>query len=641
MTHSNPLLVSVLLLFSTFALGVPSFIDANDDKDVLFATGNKGWVLYKGRYGVLPGEAISPRYYGGGVSERDRSRTPALICNDTGVWFFNPVRTKSYPGGIWNQDQSLGYPIYCKMAPDGSWFTYDGIHITSFNGVRRKQWLFTTTAKIYDIIPVEEKLFVLTDEALHLLDWEGDPRGWSLPAAGFDPNEVGKLSKSEVMVISPWRAITAQLPGSADGDIQWDPVPVSLCSAGGCSLNRISNGEWFIWGFWGATQGQGKDWQRLSPPIMGRENDTHIIGLAPKGDFFFALGAGDSDWGSTSPLRLTDYINLAQKWHVDGYLETDQKTLQSNSWWRDAGGFIALEKTLSTHPQLSGVAVGVVDTGIDTDHIVFSNWLLENEWQDGHDSDGNGFADDRFGYSFAKDSVDLRDTHGHGTHVSGLISCKNCGEGAALSNNAKIVHMAAINILEGIGTVDIARGIEYAIQNNVRILNLSFGGGPQSIAFETVIKKAVDAGILIFTSAGNANINLDRSPQMPGALRGVYNIGAIGPGGKPTSYSNHGENNLFLFAPGDKIYSSLPNNRWGVMSGTSMAAPLVTRGAAILWGEILRRNIAISPIDQRNLVRLALCQGGKKLTARKKSKCGTLDIAASFQWLKKYLDETF
>ena len=136
---------------------------------------------------------------------------------------------------------------------------------------------------------------------------------------------------------------------------------------------------------------------------------------------------------------------------------------------------------------------------------------------DGIDEDGNGFVDDVIGYNFV-DQASLNygtsqgrsaapvDEHGHGTAVAGVMCAqKNNRLGiSGIAPKCKLVALRAFDFSGNGEDDDIAAAIVYAADNNVRILNLSFGDVYPSMLQRDAIRYATSKGVLVFASSGNA-----------------------------------------------------------------------------------------------------------------------------------------
>jgi subtilisin family serine protease len=242
------------------------------------------------------------------------------------------------------------------------------------------------------------------------------------------------------------------------------------------------------------------------------------------------------------------------------------------------------------------VVVAVLDTGVDYTHsdLAANIWTNTAEISgNGKDDDGDGFVDDVHGYNFVSNNGNVMDNNGHGTHVSGTI--------AAVGNNSLgivgvnwSVSIMALKCLDanGYGYVsDAVRAVNYATMMrtsygvNVRVMNNSWGGTIYSSALNTAIEASNSAGILFVAAAGNGSVNNDATAQYPAsyASANVISVAATDQNDKLASFSNYGATTVDLAAPGVSIYSTLPNNRYGTYSGTSMATPLVSGAAALCW----------------------------------------------------------
>lgn len=208
-----------------------------------------------------------------------------------------------------------------------------------------------------------------------------------------------------------------------------------------------------------------------------------------------------------------------------------------------------------------GIKVGVLDTGIDYMH---------------EDLRVIG------GATFVEGSTDYLDDNGHGTHVAGTVAALNNTIGVL--GTATQASLYAIKVLDEYGSgnySDVVAGIEWAITNQINILNMSFGGSSSSLTLQAAVDKAYNSGLLLIASAGNNGYDRKGTITYPAAYDSVIAVGAVDQNNKRASFSSVGRE-LELMAPGVEIQSTIPGG-FAVKSGTSMAAPHVTGVAALLW----------------------------------------------------------
>lgn len=186
----------------------------------------------------------------------------------------------------------------------------------------------------------------------------------------------------------------------------------------------------------------------------------------------------------------------------------------------------------------------------------------------------------------------------HGTHVAGIIAAeRNNGKGAnGVANNVDIMSIRAVPNGDEYDK-DIALGIRYAVDNGATIINGSFGKAysPNAQWVYDAIKYAAENDVLFVHAAGNDGADLDdpANPNFPNdqvkngpeISDNVITVGALAPkyGSEMVAvFSNYGDVNVDVFAPGDDIYSTMPGNEYDYQGGTSMAAPAVAGVAALI-----------------------------------------------------------
>lgn len=249
----------------------------------------------------------------------------------------------------------------------------------------------------------------------------------------------------------------------------------------------------------------------------------------------------------------------------------------------------------------SSVTVAVIDAGVDYNHpdLKANMWVNPGEIPgNGIDDDGDGYVDDVYGCSTVSDarfhSGDPMDDHGHGTHVAGIIAASNNKTGiVGVAYNAKIMAIKAGQATGVFLQSDIAEAIIYAYTHGADVINMSFGGGACSIAVQDALQAAYTTSTLVAAAGNDGYPNeptdnyLVSLPSYPGALSyvvGVMSVNALGVESLFTNWDARAFNSVEyeVYAPGEAMLSTLPNNRYGKLNGTSMAAPVVSGIAALL-----------------------------------------------------------
>lgn len=172
------------------------------------------------------------------------------------------------------------------------------------------------------------------------------------------------------------------------------------------------------------------------------------------------------------------------------------------------------------------------------------------------------------------------DGSGHGNSVAGLVAALDNEEGITGVNPEAEIY--SIRVLDNNNQAPVSRvieGIYMAIEQNVHIINLSFGMDTYSHALQKAIRDASDAGILIVAAAGNTG---NSGVQYPAAYDEVIAVGSVDKMGEVVESSARG-NEIEVVAPGDLVRSTGTFGDELVASGTSLAAPQVSAIASLIW----------------------------------------------------------
>ncbi|PJN89253.1 S8 family peptidase [Bacillus sp. mrc49] len=209
--------------------------------------------------------------------------------------------------------------------------------------------------------------------------------------------------------------------------------------------------------------------------------------------------------------------------------------------------------------------VAIIDDGIDRKHPDLTGKIVN-------------------AYDTVRNRKNILPEGQHGTHIAGIIagSANNNIGGAGVAPNVKLM---PINVFEGdyADTADIIKAIHYAIEKKAKIINMSLGVNMYSEALNKAVQEAAKKGILIAAAAGNEG-DMGKKVQRvyPAAYSNVISVAATDEKDKRPYYSNY-DSTVDIAAPGDEILSTLPHGKYGWMSGTSMATPMVAGVAALIW----------------------------------------------------------
>ncbi len=293
---------------------------------------------------------------------------------------------------------------------------------------------------------------------------------------------------------------------------------------------------------------------------------------------------------------------LSQIFSIQLYasVPTPTQAFQISSWALKDIRFVPADLSTAS----DGITIAIIDTGVDREHpfLAGSLWINPGESgldemgrakeTNGVDDDQNGYVDDIHGWDFVRSTPKLSDSHGHGTHIAGIIH--------------QVAPQARLMILRYYAPTASAEqtirwtveAIRYAIRMNAKIINYS-GGGPTSTEEEfEAIREANSAGILVVAAAGNEGANSDRYRYFPAdyELENILSVTAHNQRGDLLSTSNFGKSTVDISAPGEKIRSSLPGGNFGEMTGTSQATAFASGVAAQIWPKLGLRTAPVGLI---------------------------------------------
>jgi subtilisin family serine protease len=201
----------------------------------------------------------------------------------------------------------------------------------------------------------------------------------------------------------------------------------------------------------------------------------------------------------------------------------------------------------------------------------------------------------------------------HGTHVAGIVAAVR-NNGLGINGVADQVRIMSLRVVPkgDEHDKDVALAIRYAVDNGAKIINMSFGKpvSPQQQWVAAAIKYAAQKGVLLVHAAGNESEDLDSTANYPSAILedgtrapNMITVAASSDFSIKNSliaeFTNYGRHTVDVFAPGVKIYSTVPTgNKYAFLEGTSMAAPVVSGIAALLLSYFPH----LQPADLRSII---------------------------------------
>ena len=237
---------------------------------------------------------------------------------------------------------------------------------------------------------------------------------------------------------------------------------------------------------------------------------------------------------------------------------------------------------------LDEVKVGIVDSGIDYEHEFFKSRLIDN---------GLNFSTSGEEHTAMSD-----DPESHGTHVAGIVVNNTL-------DNVKIKGYKVFDLEGKTSDLCVALAVYKAIEDKMDVLNMSFSSA-YSETIEESLQEAYDSGMVLISSAGNDAKSIGES--LPANFKGTITVAAANENGAIADFSNYGYQ-IDVAAPGVNIYSTVDDNKYGYLSGTSMSAPFVSACVATLLSlnsDITQEEIEIALKESALPIEGSICFAG-------------------------------
>jgi len=223
-----------------------------------------------------------------------------------------------------------------------------------------------------------------------------------------------------------------------------------------------------------------------------------------------------------------------------------------------------------------GVKVAIMDSGIDFHHPDLGSSIKQ-------------------GYNVIDPSTLPNDDYGHGTVVAGIIAAKNNTIGViGVAPDAEIYPVKVLDKYGEGDISDIARGIDWCLDNEIQIINMSFAIEDDKPLLKSSIKKATDAGIIVVASASNS---FGGNVGFPASYEKVISVTSVDE--KMRLGKNPPRGKIDFCAPGVNILSTAMDGSYEQLSGNSLATPYITGCIALLLQNPTKYGLLV---DKKNLI---------------------------------------
>lgn len=226
------------------------------------------------------------------------------------------------------------------------------------------------------------------------------------------------------------------------------------------------------------------------------------------------------------------------------------------------------------------VVVALLDTGVDPTHPDLQNRLVP-------------------GFDFVNQTATMTDDNGHGTAMAGIVAAEgqNAEGVVGVAFDGRLMPVKVADALGQASVADVAAGIDFAVQQGARVINLSMGAPVGSQALEDAVDRALAAGAVVVAAAGNDPIH---HAVFPARYPGVVAVTALGLDGE-LGYDAVLAQEVACGAPGEELITTLPGGVYGFVSGSSGAAAFASGVAALCFA----RDPLLSGADVSRILRVA------------------------------------
>lgn len=253
--------------------------------------------------------------------------------------------------------------------------------------------------------------------------------------------------------------------------------------------------------------------------------------------------------------ELFSALSQHAKAHAEKQYHVSPRTgIQNNEWPLE---LIGAPRSWD-HSTGDGVRVAVLDTGIDYQHSLIRDRFTPNK-----------------GYDFINDTNQPLDDNGHGTHVAGSIAAHQFG----VAPHATLYALKFLDMNGWGGEVDLLRALEWCYDNNVDVVNGSFGSMYPSAAEQAACELLTNNNTLVIAAAGNG---ASSDYSYPASYENVISVAAVDKN-KAHAWFSQTNDQVNISGPGVDVRSIYPGEQYKTLSGTSMATPHVAGAAALAF----------------------------------------------------------
>ncbi|MBC2115100.1 S8 family serine peptidase [Listeria booriae] len=268
--------------------------------------------------------------------------------------------------------------------------------------------------------------------------------------------------------------------------------------------------------------------------------------------------------------------------HASKIVESDREVNQLD----EAG---SLDKYHDNNINGKNIKIAILDTGIDTTNrdLTFKKAI--------------NFT--------SADSADFTDRNGHGTKIAGIIGARKNGEGLiGIAPNSELYIAKVANDSGKVAFAEVIKGLNWAVQQKVDIINISLEFGKGNEALKEAIDNAVEHDIIVVASAGNIRAEGDTFKAYPGAYPDVISVGMLNVHGQIYA-DEFKEKKVDVYAPGEDLTSTYFDNKMTLDTGVSYATAYASGYAALMMEDKLSRDESISRDSLLKTMKADLNQG--------------------------------